>query len=456
MSQRILIVGGNAAGMTAASRAKRLDPSLSVTIVEASRNISYSICGLPYCLEGRVQRFEELVYFTPETLKNQRGIEALTETRAVEILPGRKTVAVEHVPTRRTSSLSYDKLLVATGYRPRELAVEGLSARGVFTASRIEDGEAIASWLRERRPQRAVLIGGGYVGLEMAEALRARGLMVTLVEQGPSVFVALDPEMSARLEQELESRGVRVLTGHGVARLRSRADGSVEAVELAPGSARVSADLVFVDVGVQPRVELAARAGIRLGRTGAIEVSERMETSQSSIYAAGNCAETLHRVSGRPVLDALGTVAAKQGRVAGENMAGRVSRFSGAVGTAVVKVFGLTAARAGLSSTEARQAGFHVKEASIEGRFQASYFDEAGPARVKVIADSDTRRLLGAQIVGGPMAAVRIDTIATALTAGMTVDEVAQLDLAYAPPVGTLWSPLLVAMNVLLRRWNDQ
>ena len=455
MSERHLIVGGNAAGMTAASRAKRLAPSLDVTVIEASQHISYSICGLPYWLGGRVPRFEDLVYFTPESLQNERGIAARLQTRALEILPSQRSVVVEDLRRGSKEVLKYDKLLIATGYKPTLLDVEGADADGIFTVSRIDDGAAIAEWLDSGRVNQAVLIGAGYVGLEMAEALRERGLGVSVVEQSSGIFPAIDPDMALLLQAELETQGVRVLTGRTVERIVTRSDGSVQGVELAGSKHFLPADIVLMDVGVEPRVDLVRGTDIQLGGSGAIAVSERMETSVSAIYAAGNCAETVHLVTGRPIFDPLGTVAAKQGRIAGENMAGRVSHFRGAVGTTLVKVFGLTAARTGLATADAEREGFHVVNARVEGRFQAPYFG-GQPSAIKVLADSASRRLLGAQIVGSELASVRIDVVATALAARMTVDEAAQLDLGYAPPVGTLWSPVLTAMNVLQRRLDDR
>ena len=458
MGERHLIIGGNAAGMTAASRAKRLVPALDIIILDAGAHISYSICGLPYWLGGHVPRFEDLVYFTPDSLQNERGITARVLTRALEILPGQRSVVVEDLRRGEREALKYDKLLIATGYRPTMLDVEGAGAEGVFTMSRIDDGPAIAGWLARGHAKQAVLIGAGYVGLEMAEALHQRGLEVTIIEKGQGIFPALDPDMAILLQAELESRGVRVMTGRTVERILTRSEGSAESVqgvELAGNHHRVPADLVLVDIGVEPCVDVVRGSEIRLGRSGAIAVSDRMETNVPTIYAAGNCAEAVNAVTGRPVFDPIGTVAAKQGRVAGENMAGRLSHFRGAVGTTIVKVFGLTAARTGLASEEAKREGFHVVEARVEGRFQASYFG-GEPSTVKILADASSHRLVGAQIVGSAMACVRIDTLATALAARMTVDDAAQLDLAYAPPVGTLWSPVLIAMNVLQRRLDGR
>ena len=256
--------------------------------------------------------------------------------------------------------------------------------------------------------------------------------------------------MAELVEDELSRHGVNVMTGRTVRRIGTNRDGAVEVVELATGSLRLPADLVFVDVGVKPAVELAAKAGVDLGASGAIVVDERLETNFPSVYAAGNCVETQHLVSGRASWIPLGTVAAKQGRVAGENLAGRRARFAGAVGTSIVKVFDAVVARTGLCTEEAKQAGFSVVASTVHGRSRASYFGD-GPGTVKVLAERDSGRLLGAQIVGSSEAAAAIDVAATALTARMTVAEAAQLDLAYAPPQGALWNPLLVAMNTLTR-----
>jgi NADPH-dependent 2,4-dienoyl-CoA reductase/sulfur reductase-like enzyme len=448
MHQEILVVGGNAAGMTAASRAKRLDPSLSITILESGPRIAYSICGLPYAVEGRVG-LEDLVLFTPESLRNERGIEARVNREAIEIQPSRKTVVARNRATGERELHSYDRLLLATGYRPRSPGIEGTGLPGVFSASRLEDGEAILSWIASSSARRAVILGGGYVGLELAEALVERGLEVTVVERGPSVLPALDPDMARPVEAELERRGARVLTGR-VAKRISGGD-RVEALELETGGMRLPADLVLVDVGVAPRVELAERAGVRLGPTGAIAVSERLETNVASIYAAGNCAECVHLVTGRPTTVPLGTVAARQGRIAGENLAGRRSRFAGALGTSVVRVLGVTAAATGLTSQAAEREGFRAISATIEGRFQAGYFDSGAPAKVRVVAERGSGRLLGGQIVGSGQGASRIDVLAAALSARMTVEEAARLDLAYAPPAGALWNPILIAMNALAR-----
>lgn len=447
---QILVVGGNAAGMTAASRAKRLDPSLDITILEAGSRIAYSICGLPYFLSGRVHDLSELELFTPESLMNERGIAARVGCRVVELQALQRKIVVEPSSSGPRETLGFDRLLIATGYRPITPDIEGAHLNGVFTASRLGDAESIASWLSSKNARRAVLVGGGYVGLEIAEALVARGLSVTLVDAAPHIFSTLDPDMAELVEDELSLHGVRVMTNRQVGRIAAKGAGDVDAVELSTGSLRIPADLVFIDVGVVPAVELALRAGVELGPTGAIAVNDRLETNLPGVYAAGNCAQTHNLVTDRPSLIPLGTVAAKQGRVAGDNLAGRRSRFVGAVGTSIVKVFGSVVAKTGLNRREAELAGFSPVESKVVARARAHYFGGA-PASVKVIADRDSERLLGAQIVGSAEAASAIDVAATALTARMKVREAAQLDLAYAPPAGALWNPLLVALNTLTR-----
>jgi len=449
--ERVLVIGGNAAGMTAASRAKRLDPSLNVTVLDAGRYVAYSICGVPYFLAGLVPKLSELQLFTPDRLMNERGIEARTSCRAVEISASRRDVRTVDSITGAPAAFRFDRLLVATGYRPKRPEIEGLDGPDVFTASRLDDAEEMEKKLASGSCSRAVIVGGGYVGLELADALLSRGLEVTLVEASSQVMSALDPDMATSVSQELERGGVRVLTGRRVRRIARTASGGVEAVEVGPGSLRLPADLVFVDVGVEPSVELARSSGIALGASGAIAVDAHLETNLPGIFAAGNCAETRHLVSGAPTSFPLGTVAAKQGRVAGENLAGGRSRFAGAIGTSIVKVLGVMAARTGLNRTEAAAAGYQTVESVIDGRFRASYFDPGAKARVKVLACRSSGRLLGAQIVGSEEGAVSIDVAATAITAGMSVADASQLDLGYAPPAGALWHPLLIALNTLAR-----
>ena len=449
MAERILVVGGNAAGMTAASRAKRLDPALRITILESGRFISYSICGLPYALTGEVGRHEDLVAFTPQALKEERGLEARLRVQVQEILPGRRVILCRHLEAEGEFELEYDRLVLATGYVPRLPRIEGTGLEGVFTVSRLEHGIAIGERLRQGQARRAAVVGGGYIGLMMAQALRTRGLEVLLLERNRHLYNQVDDEIALEIEQELGRQGVELLLGTAVHSLRG-SQGRLEAVEA--GGKLHAVDLALLDVGVAPHTELARGSGIPCGMSGAVEVDERGQTLACGIYAAGNCAETRHLVTGRPIFSALGTTAAKQGRVVGENLAGRRSIFAGSLETSLEKVFGLSVARTGLTLRQALQSGFEADAVTIKARDRAAYYPGSDSIKVRLVFENRGGRLLGGQILGGDLAAKRIDTLVAALTAKMSLQDLSQLDLAYAPPYATLWDPIQVAANVGLRK----
>ena len=434
--------------MTAASRARRLDPELDILILEASRFISYSICGLPYYVAQVVGRHSDLVQFTPESLREERGIRALTGTRVSEIMPGRRGLRYVELKDGHETVIGYEKLVLSTGYHPRvPRFVPEHEVGGLLTFNRLEHGLQLRD-LTSSRPQ-AVVVGGGYIGLMMTEALVTLGLSVTLLERGQQIFSQIDRDMAELVQVELEKNGVRVI-------LETRASGIVEergrirALEIGRGS--VPCDLALVDVGVRPNTDLAQRAAIPLGMSGGVQVNRRGMTDLAGIFAAGNCAETTHRVTGKPVVSALGTTAAKQGRVVGENLAGMRSEFAGTLETCIEKVFNLGVARTGLTSRQAFTSGFEADSVRIESRDRAAYYPDAQPVHVKLVFERKTLRLLGGQIIGGGHAAKRVDTLVAALTAEMSIRDLAQLDLAYAPPFGTLWDPIQIAANVALRK----
>ncbi len=448
MPDRVVVIGGNAAGMTAASRAKRLAPDLDVTILEASDFISYSICGVPYYLSGQVARHQELIRYTPETLLEERGIRARTGVVAEEVLAGRRRVACREVSAGREFEVEYDKLVIATGYRPRLPSIEGCGLANVFTVSRLEDGLLIGEAIGQSGARSAAIVGAGYIGLMMAHALRQRGLEVLLFDRNSHVFSQLDDEMAELVQGELRRQGVQLHLESEVRALEGEG-GAFRAVRV--GREQFPADLALVDVGVRPGTGLAEASGIPLGLSGAIDVDDRGQTQLPGIYAAGNCAETRHLVSGKPVFSALGTTAAKQGRAVGENLAGRRSTFSGTLETSIEKVFDLSIARTGLTLRQALRDGFEARAVQISSRDRAVYYPGSAPMHVRLVFEKRNGRLLGGQIVGSDAAAKRIDTLVTALTAGMDLRQLSQLDLAYAPPSGTLWDPILIAANVALR-----
>ncbi|MBI1899453.1 MAG: FAD-dependent oxidoreductase [Acidobacteria bacterium] len=421
---RLVVIGGVAAGLSAAARARRLDPSLEIIVLERGRHVSWAACGLPYFIEGQVRSVEQLTVYTAEYLSRERNIQVRTETEATAISHGRREVAL-----RGGERIRYDKLVIATGASPDQGALE--PGERVFTLTTLEETERLGRWLSERRPRTAAVVGAGYIGLEAATALRARGLRVTIFEAAPEVLGREDPELTEWTRKHLERFGVEL-------RLRTR-------VPEVGGF-----DLVVLGSGVKPNSGLAMEAGIEIGRTGAIRVTERMETNLTSVYAAGDCAETTHLVTGAPAYIPLGTTANKMGRVAGANAAGRRERFPGVTGTSLVRVCGIAIGLSGLSIAQARRAGFEPVSARIEHADKASYF-RGRPCAVELVADRRTRRLLGGAVVGENEVAGRVNTIAAALTARLTVDAFEHLDLAYAPPYSPVWDPLLIAAQQLMK-----
>jgi NADPH-dependent 2,4-dienoyl-CoA reductase/sulfur reductase-like enzyme len=446
--EKILIIGGNAAGLTAASRAKRLSPRLDITVVERLPHISYSTCGLPYFLAGQVTA-ESLISFTPEEFERDRGIKVHSLVRIDTVVPGRKLIEGTRVDTGEKVRFAYEKLLIATGVRLKAPEIPGYDMQNVFPLLNLQD----AFKIREAVGQAAnvAIIGGGYVGLEAAECLWVVGKKITLFERNAHVLGSVDQDMAQIIEYELRRHGVQVMVHANVLALMGE-KGRVNGVKSTTSLGVHPVDMVLLDTGVAPNTELAETAGIQLGNTGAIAVDSHMETSVPGIYAAGNCAETYCAIRQRPTFNTIGTVAAKQGRVAGENLAGRRSRFRGAIGTTVLKVFQLAVARTGLSTREAESERIPVVSSRIETWDRASYYPGARKVWIKLIAARDSRKLIGAQAAGYGEVARRIDVAATAISAGMRVDDIGELDLGYSPPFSSLWDPLHVAVQALLRR----
>ena len=430
----LVVIGGVAAGMSAAARARRQDASLEITVLEKGNVVSYGACGLPYLVEGRVRQPRDLIVYTPEYFRRERNITVRTGARVTAIAHPRREVQLEN-----GERIGYSRLIVATGARPAA-RIPGADLPHVFTLQTLEDGERLLCFLREKRPRRAVVIGAGYIGLEAVEALRHNGLAVTLMERDPHVLRRNDAGLTEAVRKHLERFRVDVRLGREVAAIEpDRVDD-------------VPCDLVLLAAGIRPNSDLAAEAGIELGRTGAIRVDERMETNLAGVFAAGDCAEVRHLVTGRPAYIPLGTTANKQGRVAGANAAGARERFPGVVGTAILSVCGLGVGMTGLSAEQARAEGFSPVAAKIEGLSRPRYF-HGRPTTVELVADAKTGRLLGGTVMGEDGAAGRINVIATALHAGMRVTEFEQLDLCYAPPFAPVWDPVLVAAQQLAKKF---
>jgi NADPH-dependent 2,4-dienoyl-CoA reductase/sulfur reductase-like enzyme len=431
---RLLVIGGVAAGMSAAARARRIDPGLEILVLEKGDTVSYGACGLPYYVEGRVRNADELIVYTPEYFRKERNISVRTGASVSAIAHARREVSLAG-----GERIHYDKLVIATGARPDLSAIAGADLPHVFRLNTLADAIRLKRRLRDVPARRAVVIGGGYIGLEAADALRRNGITVTLLEAGNCFLHRDDTELSGRLAEHLRRFGVDVQLG---VRVRSIEADSVDGVPC---------DLVLIATGLRPNAEIAFEAGIERGRTGAIHVDERMQTNLGGVYAAGDCAEATHLVTGRPGYIPLGTTANKMGRVAGANAAGARERFAGVVGTCIFDVFGLGVGITGLSVAQARREGFSPVAARVEARGRAQYFG-GRPTAVELVADRNTGRMLGGAVIGEQDVAGRINVVATALQNRMLVEDFERLDLAYAPPFSTVWDPLLIAAQQLAHK----
>ena len=451
----ILAIGGSDAGISAALRARELAPSADVTVVVADRYPNFSICGIPYYFSREVQPWQSLAHRSHADLE-ATGMALRLDTFAtgIDVAGQRLTV---RTPAGSTEEIAYDELIVGTGALPSHAGIAGLDALtpedGVHVIHSMGDTFALERFLDERAPQTAIIIGAGYVGLEMAEALTVRGLQVTQLQRGPEVLSTLDPELGALVHDELTQHGVEVLTGITVAGVEKTDAGlAVHGTHGGEAVTRV-ADVVLAVVGVRPNTELLERAGATLGPGRAVVVDEQMRTGLPHVLAAGDGVATHHRLLGLTYLP-LGTTAHKQGRIAGENALGGNARFAGSVGTQVVKVFDLVASRSGLREHEATAAGFAPLTTSTVADDHKRYYPGAQPITIRVTGDTADGRLLGAQLVGrlGTETAKRVDTYATALYAGLSVEQVSELDLSYTPPLGSPWD----AVQAATQQWSAQ
>lgn len=444
--QRLVVIGGDAAGMSAASKVRREDPEREIIVFERSPHTSYSACGMPYLIAGLIDSAERLVARSPEKFREKYNIDARTGHEVTELDPSQQRVMVRNLHDNTETWQPYDQLLIATGAESIFPKLDNSEADGIFGLSTLASGIRVQQFMDRQLPRRAVVVGGGYIGLEMAEALVRQGLQVALVEKGEQVMGTLDPDMGALVSEALREIGVQLYLDEALVGYEA-ANGLVSGV--VTDQRTLPAELVIVGLGTRPNSSLAAAAGITLGEKGSIRVNPRMQTSIDGIWAAGDCAESFHLISRKPFHVALGTVANKQGTVAGTNLAGGYATFPGVVGTAVSKICKYEVARTGLMEREVRQLGLLYRTATITSRTRAGYYPGAGRITVKLVAEQGSGRLLGGQIVGLEGAAKRIDVLATALTAGMTVQQIIDLDLSYAPPFSPVWDPVQMAARQL-------
>ncbi len=441
---RFLIIGGSDAGIAAGLRAHELDPSCEITLILADEFPNYSICGLPFYLSGETPDWHSLAHRTEFP-----GIEIFSSHTAETIDATRKTVQVRR-RDGTTVELSYDKLLIGTGARPVQPEIEGFELPGVFPLHTMEDSFAVHQFLDDHKPKSAVIVGAGYIGLEMADALTHRGIHVTVSSRTESILATVDPSLGRRVEAEMQRHGVDIHNRVQVSAIRSSGE---QLTVCGSSDFAVKADLVLVAVGVRPNGELGAAAGIAVGAKGALKVNRHMETGLPDVYAAGDCAETWHRLLNRNTYMPLGTTAHKQGRTAAENALGHSREFAGSLGTQVVKLFDVVAARTGLREDEARDAGFDPFTAEVTVWDHKAYFPGAHEMQVRITGDRQTDRLLGAQLLGnkGSEISKRIDIFATALFHGMTVEALNDLDLSYTPPLSSPWDPVQMGAQVWSR-----
>ncbi|MGB6544709.1 MAG: FAD-dependent oxidoreductase [Candidatus Acidiferrales bacterium] len=446
--ERLLIIGGVAAGMSAASRARRHDGNLDIVVLEQGSDVSYGACGLPYYISGRVADAQELVVYTADYFRKHREIDVRLRHKAVGIEPGRRVVLIEAEHGQRLE-MHYDTLVLATGGAPAE-SVPGAERGNVFTFGDLASAVRLHEFIRTNKPGRAAIIGSGYIGLELADALRTRGLEVTILERSEAVIDGLEPEIAAEIERVLGAHNVVLMKRAPATQIAGPAGGLATTVQHGLAG-NLPTDLVILATGIRPRTKMAEAAGIALGRTGAIAVDDAMRTNVNGIYAAGDCTEVQHLVAGAAAYIPLGTTANKQGRVAGENAAGGRARFPGVVGTLITKVFELEIGKTGLSVEQARGYGFDAGSVGITAATRAKYFG-GKPLLAKIVWDKKSARLLGAQFAGEDGAAMRVDAAAIALQARMRVADLLYSDLGYAPPCAPVWEALLIAANEAMKQ----
>lgn len=452
---KIVIIGGVAAGMKAASKARRNSPDAAITVIEKGALVSYGACGLPYYVMGEVGEVSDLsktpsgILRNPEYFRKVKDINVLTRTMATSIDRQAKTVSLKDLATGEESCLQYDKLVIATGASPVKPPIPGIDLANILHLRHPDDAAAIVDGLRRGKFTKAAIIGAGLIGMEMAEALAIWGIDFTVLEMQDHIFPAmLDNEMAAIAEKYLRTEGIRIATAEKV--LRFAGDRAVTAV--LTDKREISADLVIMAAGVQPNVELAKSAGLALGPTGAIAVDDQLRTSDPDIYAGGDCVENLHVVTGKKVFAPMGSTANKHGRVIGENICGGNATFLGVANTSIIKVLDMNIGRSGLTEREAQQAGYDYIMAITVGHDKPHYMKNAKPVTIKLIAEAATRRLLGIQALGEGEVAKRVDIVASLLARGGRIDDLFDIDLAYAPPFSSPIDNVAVAASTVLNK----
>ena len=454
---KVVIVGGVAGGATAAARIRRLDEQAEILVFERSGYISYANCGLPYYIGGVIEDPEELTLQTPESFFRRFRVHMKVRHEVTAIHPDRKTVSVKNLKTGEEFEESYDKLLLSPGARPVRPDLPGMDSERLFTLRTVEDTFRIKEFAEQKKPRSAVIVGGGFIGVETAENLRELGMEVTIVQRPRQLMNPFDADMASFIHAEMRKHGVKLLLGHSVEGF-TETDGGVDV--LLKDCLPLHADMVVLAIGVSPESTLARDAGLSLGRKGSILVNDRMETSVPDIFAVGDAVQVKHYVTGHDALIALAGPANRQGRIAADNICGGNSRYLGSQGSSVLKIFDMTAAATGINEGSARESGLDVDTVILSPMSHAGYYPGGKVMTMKVVFEKDTFRLLGAQIVGYDGVDKRIDVLATAIHAGMKATELKDLDLAYAPPYSSAKDPVNMAGFIIdniargLKQWH--
>ncbi len=456
MAAKVIIVGGVAGGASAAARLRRLDEDAEIILVEQGEYVSFANCGLPYYIGGTIARRDKLLVQTPEALKARFHIDVRIFSQVLAIHPEKKTVVIREVTTGQTYEESYDQLILSPGASPMRPDFPGAHLPNVFTLRNLPDTDRIKTFLTEQKPQRALVVGSGFIGVEMIENLTEAGVQVTAVELSPQVLPPLDPEMAAIVQRGMSAHGVELLLGVGLEGIEQRDDG-LECI-LSDGT-RKSTDMVLLSIGVRPDNVLAREAGLELGPNGSIAVDEYLRTSQPDIYAVGDAIAAEHFVLGGKAVVPLAGPANRQGRLAADNLSGRPGVYSGTLGTAVVKVFDLVAGATGANEKQLRSAGRAYDKVYIHPNSHAGYYPGGATLSMKLLFDPADGKILGAQAVGADGVDKRIDVLATALRAGLTVFDLEQLELSYAPPFSSAKDPVnmlgFTAANVIKKDFTQ-
>jgi len=446
MPRRIVIIGAHAAGVDAAAAARKTDRTAEVTLITEEKNAGYSRCGLPFVIGGQIPSFQNLIVFPPAYFQMMK-LNLKTETKVTAINAQNKTIETMD-KTGKTETIPYDSLILATGANSFMPPIKGKEKQGIHSLRTLEDGEKIEQAIRNGA-KTAVIMGAGLIGLEMAVALTERGLKTTVVELLPQILpMMLDADMAKMVQEMLQERGINILTGKGVEEFL----GTEKVTGIMAGGEQINADLFISAFGVRANTQLAANAGVALGETKAIKTNARMETNLKDVYAVGDCAEATHIVTQKPALPQLGTVAVRQGKVAGINAAGGYAIFTGVLGSAVTRLFDMDVGVTGLTENAAQRARIETVTGTIASKTKADYYPGALPIKVKLVVEKESQRIIGAQIIGGEEVTQRINAISFAIQKQMTVRELAKADTAYAPPLCETWEPMVLAAEMVLMK----